>query len=149
MNKKNIGFELIALGHLLKRERDRVDEEIKKTVLGEDSDVVCSDLRIVKFLADNTEHEIYQKDIERNFSLTAPSVSNKLKDLQKNGFVERVYSKVDTRKKQVILTDQAIEFDKQMREEMELFESRIENILSKNDKELLFEIIRKVKREFE
>lgn len=110
MNKK-IGFELITLGHLLKRERDRVNEDIKNRVLGEGNNVMCTDLGIMRFLADHKDEEVYQKDIEQFFSLTAPSVSNKLRDLAKKGLVTRTYSKVDTRLKQVIVTDKAEAID--------------------------------------
>lgn len=149
MDKRLIGFELITVGHLIKRERDRANDEIKKRVLGEEVDVSCANLSIIKYLADHKDEEIYQKNIENFLALTAPSVSNKLRDLQKNGLVERVYSKVDTRLKQVILTDKAMEIDEKLRDDMENFESRLGNLLSKEEKDLLIKIVDKIKNEFE
>lgn len=146
---KKFGFELITLGHLLKRNRDRVNDEIKDRVLGPDNNVLCTDLGIIQFLADNNDREIYQKDIEQHFSLTAPSVSNKLRDLQKKGLIDRVYSTIDTRLKQVIMTEKAHDIDKVMRAEVENFENHINRLLSEVEKEQLALIVDKLKREFE
>lgn len=66
-DKKIIGLELITLGHLLKRERDRFNEEMIERLSGANSKIFCTDLSIVGFLADNREREIYQKDIEQFF----------------------------------------------------------------------------------
>lgn len=149
MEGRNFGFELITLGHLLKRGRDRGNDEIKERVLGQDNNVMCTDLGIIAFLADNNHREVYQKDLEHHFSLTAPSVSNKLRDLQNKGLVNRVYSKVDTRLKQVIITEKAFDINERMRAEMEKFESRIDRLLSVEEKEQLALIIDKLKGDFE
>lgn len=149
MEKRYLGFELITTGHLLKREKDRADEIAKKKVFGNEKEIHCSDLSIIKFLADNVGREIYQKDIEQYFSLTAPSVSNKLRTLQKEGLINRVYSKVDTRLKQVIMTEDAWAVDKRMRKEIVVFEKRIEDILTEEEKKIVFKISEKIKNEFE
>lgn len=148
MRDRKIGFELITLGHMLKRERDRVNEDIKNRVLGEGNNVMCTDLGIIQFLVDNNNKEIYQKDIEHFFSLTAPSVSNKLRDLDKKGLITRTYSKVDTRLKQVVLTKKAIDIDKIMRVEITNFENRLEGLLSPEEQKQLVVIIDKLKKDF-
>ena len=149
MDERKYGFDLITLAHLLKRERDRANEVVKQRVLGPDNKIMCTDLGIIQFLADNSDKEIYQKDIEHFFSLTAPSVSNKLRDLQKKGLVDRVYSKVDTRLKQVIMTEKAWDVDRAMRNEIATFESRILNALDDNQQKQLGTIIEKLRLEFE
>lgn len=149
MEQRRLGFELITLGHLLKRERDRANDEVKDRVLGPDNNVMCTDLGIIGFLAENDDREIYQKDIEQYFSLTAPSVSNKLRDLQKKELVDRVYSKVDTRLKQVIMTEKAWDIDRRMRDEIESFESRINSLLAEDEKDQLALILDKLKKDFE
>lgn len=149
MEQRRLGFELITLGHLLKRERDRANDEVKDRVLGPDNNVMCTDLGIIGFLAENDDREIYQKDIEQYFSLTAPSVSNKLRDLQKKELVDRVYSKVDTRLKQVIMTEKAWDIDRRMRDEIESFESRINSLLAEDEKDQLSLILDKLKKDFE
>lgn len=148
MQERKIAFELITIGHLLKRERDRANEAIKERILGPDHKISCDDLGIMKYIADNLDREIYQKEIEQVFSLTAPSVSNKLRGLQKKGFIDRVYSAKDTRLKQVILTDYGREVDKKMRHEMEKFEIQLQRLLSDHDIDLLMKSIDTLKHFF-
>lgn len=149
MENRKFGFELVTLGHLMKRERDRTNDEIKRRVLGDDNNVMCTDLGIIGFLAENNNREVYQKDIEQHFSLTAPSVSNKLRGLEKKELINRAYSKVDTRLKQVLMTDKARDIDVRMRTEIENFENRINNLLTDVEKEQLAIIVDKLKNEFE
>jgi len=146
---KHIGFELITLGHLIKRERDRANDDIKNRILGVGNNVMCTDLGIIRFLADNKDREVYQKDIEQHFSLTAPSVSNKLRGLANKDLVTRTYSKVDTRLKQVIMTDKAEAIDVKMRDSIENFENRLNGLITEEEKEQLISILGKIKADFE
>ena len=149
MADRHIGFELVALGHLIKRERDRVTDDIKRQVLGEDNNIKCTDLGIIQYLADHADHEVYQKDIEQHLSLTAPSVSNKLKELDQKGLINRTYSTVDTRLKQVVMTDKAEAIDVQMRNSIGVFEKRILKLLTPSEQDKLLMIIDKIRHEFE
>lgn len=149
MDKRNFGYDLVTLGHLIKRERDRANEIIKDRVLGPDNNVMCTDLSIIGFLAHNEAREVYQKDIEQHFSLTAPSVSNKLRDLEKKGMINRVYSKIDTRLKQVTLTDAARAIDVSIRDEITTFEDHISSLLTEEEKAVLGRVVDKLKEEFE
>jgi DNA-binding MarR family transcriptional regulator len=149
MEERNLCFELVTLGHLLKRERDRCNEIIKDRVLGEGNNLMCSDLSIICFLAKNHHREVYQKDIEHHFSLTAPSVSNKLRDLESKGLIHRKYSTIDTRLKHVIMTDKAKDIAQLIQVEMTKFEKRIANLLTEEEIDSLFTILDKIKEDFE
>lgn len=149
MQNKKTGFELITLGHLLKRERDRKNEKVKDRVLGKGNNVLCSDLNILKFLIDNQDKEIYQKDVEQFLALTAPSVSNKLRDLEKKGLITRSYSKVDTRLKQVSLTEKAMDINNLINKEIQAFENDIDLLLEEEEKKVISRVIAKLKKEYE
>lgn len=149
MADRKIGYEIIALGHLLKREQERTNEEVKRRLLGEDKLAKSVDLNLLHFLAVNKDKEIYQKDIEKYLSLTPPSVSNKLRTLEKLELVERKYSKKDTRLKQVILTKKAFEINEKAQEEMVSIETKIENVLSPKQMKKIGSIIDDLKDFFE
>lgn len=149
MEDKKLGLELMTLGHLLKRELDRTTDELKIKVLGEQDDILRTDTRIIRFLSRNQDREIYQKDIEQFFSVTAPTVSNKLRTLEKKGLIKRVYSKEDTRLKQVILTEKAIDIDNRMRNEIDIFENRVSGVLTEDEQNQLVNTLHKIRREFD
>lgn len=149
MTERKLGYEIISLGHLLKREQERTNEEVKQRLLGEDKLAKSVDLNLLHFLAVNKDKEIYQKDIEKYLSLTPPSVSNKLKAFEKLDLVERKYSKKDTRLKQVLLTKKALEINEKLQKEMVSIETKIENILSPKQMKKLSSIIDDLKKVFE
>lgn len=147
--ERKIGSELVTFGHLIKRERDREFELIKKRILVDDKDVYGADLRILKYLIDDQDKEIYQKDIENFFNLTAPSVSTKLRELQSRDLIDRIYSTTDTRKKRVIVTKRGYIIDEKIRYEMETFEKKLLNLITEDEKNQLLNIIDKMKIGFE
>lgn len=149
MAERKIGYEIIALGHLLKREQERTNEEAKRRLFGDDKLAKSVDLNLLHFLAFNKDKEIYQKDIEKYLSLTPPSVSNKLRTLEKLELVERKYSKKDTRLKQVTLTKKAFELNEKAQVEMVSIETKIADSLSPKQMKKLSSIIADLKDVFE
>ena len=63
--------------------------------------------RIISYLHRNEGRDIYQRDIEKTFMISGPSVSEVLKLMQKNGLIERQSVKHDARLKKIVLTDKA------------------------------------------
>ena len=55
--------------------------------------------RIISYLHRNEGRDIYQRDIEKTFMISGPSVSEVLKLMQKNGLIERQSVKHDARLK--------------------------------------------------
>ena len=149
MADRKIGYEIIALGHLFKREQERANEEVKRRLLGEDKLAKSVDLNLLNFLAVNKDKEVFQKDIEKYLSLTPPSVSNKLKTLEKLELVERKYSKKDTRLKQVMLTKKAFEINEKLQAETVSIETKIDDILSPKQMKKMCSIIDDLKDAFE
>jgi DNA-binding MarR family transcriptional regulator len=146
---RKLGYELVTLGHVLKRERDQVFESIKQKVLINDKDVFGCDLLLLKFLVDHKDKEIYQKDIEKFFNLRAPSVTAKLVELEKRNLITRTNAKTDTRLKQVIVKRRGFDIDSKIKNEMEIFEHRVTSLITKEEKIQLINIIDKLKIGFE
>ena len=76
---------------------------------------------IIRYLYENREHDIFQKDIEQRFSVGRSTVTNLLQLMEKKGFVKRESVKQDARLKKVVLTEKGIA-------SQESFEEIVENI---------------------
>ena len=96
--------------------KDRVAILIKKTALVIEKlsnqilapyDLSHTQYKIMMLLYRNSNQSIRQTDIEEKFSLTNPTVTGILKNLEKKGLVERVQNLEDKRSKLVCLTEQA------------------------------------------
>ncbi|WP_225744430.1 MarR family winged helix-turn-helix transcriptional regulator [Marinilactibacillus sp. Marseille-P9653] len=64
----------------------------------------------LSFLYENQHKPIFQKDIEKEFSIRKSTTSNLVKRLKNNGYIdERKGTQTDKRLKEIVLTDKAIE----------------------------------------
>lgn len=148
MIKQNYGFELITLGNLLRRERSRKNEKIKSEVLGPNNTILCTDLNILGYLVENEYREVRQKDIELFLALTAPSVSNKLKELEKKGLISKSCSLRDTRVKVILVTDKGKNINALINEDDHSFENDISRLLNEDEKKMLDSIYLKLSKRY-
>lgn len=105
--------------------------------------------RIISYLHRNEGRDIYQRDIEKTFMISGPSVSEVLKLMQKNGLIERQSVKHDARLKKIVLTDKGRQLDAVenevaamlSEEEFAAFEKTVEKLIQKlrekQDKEVV------------
>ena len=69
---------------------------------------------IMRYLYENRKKDIFQKDIEKFFSIGRSTVTNIIQILEKKGYVRRESVEHDARLKKVILTEQGIESDEKI-----------------------------------
>lgn len=72
-------------------------------------DLTNTQYKIMKYLYANQDALIRQADIEEKFSMTNPTVTGIIRNLEKKGFVIRAENPVDKRSKLLVLTEQAME----------------------------------------
>ena len=78
-----IGFRVKILANLIEKEiraSSAIEDMMKMTNMHG---------RIISFLHRNEDKDIYQRDIEQNFMISGPSVSEVLKLMKKNGLIEK------------------------------------------------------------
>ena len=65
---------------------------------------------IMSYLYWHKEEPVYQRDIEREFSITRSTVTNILQLMERKGYIERRSVPQDARLKQLVLTEEGICF---------------------------------------
>lgn len=112
--------------------KDRVALLIKKTALVIEKlsnqvlapyDLSHTQYKIMMMLYRNPDRSVRQTDIEEKFSLTNPTVTGIIQNLEKKRLVERVQNPEDKRSKLVCLTERAIA----VRENLNLLGETLEN----------------------
>lgn len=63
---------------------------------------------IIGYLYDNREKEIYQKDLEKKFSISRSTVTNILKRMESKGYIRREGVPEDARLKKLVLTEEGL-----------------------------------------
>lgn len=100
--------------------------------------------KIMMTLYKNQDKAIRQTDIEEKFSLTNPSVTGIIQNLEKKNLVKRIQNPDDKRSKLIILTDKAIS----MREEIsglgEFIEAQVTKKLTNEEYYQLITLLKKI-----
>lgn len=99
---------------------------------------------VIGFLYENSEREIYQKDIEKEFDIRRSTATNILKLMEKNGYIERFRVKNDERLKRIVLTPKAKQCAIDMGIRIESLNGQIEQGITSEEKRIFFEILEKI-----
>lgn len=101
--------------------------------------------RILYFvLANYSERDIYQKDIEDELNIRSASISVLLKKLEENGMIIRERVPYDDRLKKIRPTSSSIEMKKKIDQNMQLVENQLTSGVSKEKLKIFFEVIQKM-----
>ena len=137
--KIHIGFELRKTSNLIRREIDNAmsSKNIEKPT--------GTQARVIGFLCHNREKEIFQRDIENEFSIRRSTATAILQTMEKNGLIKRVPVEYDARLKRIIPTDTAIKRHKIFEGEINRVENMILNEITPEETKTLLDILNKIK----
>lgn len=93
--------------------------------------------RILMYLSKHNirgQRNVKRKDLEKFLNLKGSSVTSLMNGLEKNGFLERVQSENDARRKLITLTDKAKELVEQMDLIFEATDNQLQEGMSEEEK---------------
>ncbi|MGN1419573.1 MAG: MarR family winged helix-turn-helix transcriptional regulator [Acutalibacteraceae bacterium] len=102
--------------------------------------------RIVGFIFDSGDKDIFQKDIEKEFDIRRSTATNTLKLMEKNGLITRERTSYDERLKKIKLTEKSLEDACRIRQEMDAINAQIEKGITKKERETFFAVLEKIER---
>ncbi|WP_310603167.1 MarR family winged helix-turn-helix transcriptional regulator [Anaerosporobacter sp.] len=141
---QSIGFEIKSVSNLIMRSIDAKIAEIP----GHD----CTKMHgwIIGYVYDKGKnHDVFQKDIEREFKIRRSTATGMLQLMEKNGYMKRVSVEYDARLKKLVLTQKAIDLHKAIRTNIDEFEQGLMDCLTKEEQDVFFQITGKLKRMLE
>ncbi|QSX07631.1 MarR family transcriptional regulator [Alkalibacter rhizosphaerae] len=143
MEKKSIGKELRSLNNVIKRYVENLNNyQSAKNVTGTNS-------WIIAFLADNQHREIYQKDLEKQFSVTRSTASKVIKRMEEKGMLCRVSVPEDARLKKLVLTQTALDMHNAIIEDLQKMESNLTDGFDPDELKTLHSYIVRMKKNLE
>lgn len=80
---------------------------------------------VMGYLSDHEGEDIYQRDLEKAFSMCKSGVSKTVAALERNRLIERTKVASDDRLKKIILTDRGKELTEQIRADNERLEAEL------------------------
>ncbi|MBQ3229995.1 MAG: MarR family transcriptional regulator [Clostridia bacterium] len=99
---------------------------------------------VIGYLYDNREKAVYQRDIEKQFSVRRPTMTAILQLMEKNGLLERMRDENDARLKRICLTPLALEIHERHERDIEAFETRIREGISEEELDAFFATLDKL-----
>ena len=100
---------------------------------------------ILSYLYHHTDEPVFQRDIEREFSITRSTVTNILQLMEKKGYIERQSVPQDARLKQLILTEQGIQLHEKTILSFHQTEECVNTLLTAEEQTELLRILNKLK----
>ncbi len=134
-----VGFEIKTVHNLLKRDFESlpIHDKIK--------DVTGMQKWIIGYLSDNNEKDIFQKDLEEEFSIRRSTATGILQLLEKNNLITRQPVSYDARLKKIVLTQKALNIQDEINEEIKVHEEKISKDISKDDLEIFFKVMEQIR----
>jgi len=105
-----------------------------------------SQIQIIKYLIDNKEHEIYQKDFEKALNIRKSTVSGILNTMEKNNIIRRLHSDKDSRGKIIVLTEEALLLYKNVEQEFDNLNYKIIKDISEDYLQTFYKVLDKMKK---
>lgn len=140
---KHIGFEIRTLSNLIKRQFDQSSN--KKEI----DNLTGTNGWVIGYLANNQHRDIFQKDLELEFSIRRSTASKILQLMEKKGFIKREAVEYDARLKKLVLTEKALEVHAIAEQGINQLEEKISKGLTNEEIETFFKIAEKIKKNLE
>lgn len=138
-NQKHVGFEIRAVSNLLKRKIDNViSKKYTQNVTGIHG-------WIIHYIYKYNHKEIFQRDIEEEFSIRRSTATTILQLMEKNDLIVRKPVEYDARLKKLELTERAANIHEMIGHDINEIEKQVVKGLSDEEVKTFFEIIEKIK----
>ena len=138
-----VGFEIHRTAHMMSR---RLEGDVKDRGIDE---VTLTHGWIIRFLYENRDKDIYQKDIEKYFLVGRSTVAGSIKLMEKKGLVRREFVECDARLKKVLLTEKGIHAHETIEAMIEELNSGLLEGIGQKETEIFLKVIRKIKENIE
>ncbi len=130
------------IGFYLKKIFQTMEKDLNKDL--ENIDLTSTQAHVLIYLYKNKNNIINQRDIERKFELTNPTVNGILNRLENKGFIKRVVSDIDARNKEISLTDKSISLINAMKKSAKKMEDKMIAGISKDDLNVFYKVIKQI-----
>lgn len=141
--EKHLGFEIRILSNLIKRHIDN------SAARAEVESVTGTNMWVIIYLVHHKDEEVFQKDLEQNFSVRRSTMSNILALMEKKELIIRESVPQDARLKKLVLTEKSLQLYEMMEKDREETESLITAGLTADEIRTFLSILNKMKKNFE
>lgn len=100
---------------------------------------------IIEYLYRHRDEPVFQRDIEREFSITRSTVTNILQLMERKGYIERQSVPQDARLKMLVLTAKGLEFHEKTMLSLHQTDEFVAGLLTEEENTELLRLLNKLK----
>lgn len=141
--KHCIGKEIKKLSHMILRQFLAYE-----TARGRE-DVTKTQGHVLAYLYEQEGRDIFQKDVEAEFSISRSTATGILKMMEKRGYIRREPVEQDGRLKRLVLTEQGKSGHQQVIEDIQYLDARLMDGISREDQEIFWNVVEKMEENAE
>ena len=139
-DNSRIGFEIKTITNLVKRQID------SSNVIKDLDNMTGMHGWIIGYLYNKSQQgDVYQRDLERQFSIRRSTATKLLQLMEKNGLIKRLAVDFDARLKKLVLTDKAIAIHQLVEKEIDKTEARLTKGFTQQEKDTLVVLLDRIK----
>ena len=98
-------------------------------------------IKIIHYLFEHQNEEIYQKTLENHLKLSRATVSDVLKTMEKNGYILKKPNLEDARTNKIILNNIILDIHKKVMQEVNNINNIIQSNISKDDLNVFIKVV--------
>lgn len=136
---RHLGFEIRRLEKLMARKR------LYSSVHAEADRLTGMHGYLIGYLYENREHDVFQRDIEKQFSISRSTVTATLQLMEKNGLITRESVAQDARLKRIVLTQKALDLHQQIQADIMAFEAQLTRGISEEEEAVFLQVVQKMR----
>lgn len=133
---KYLGILINKIANQLKRKMDKE--------MNENYNLTKTQSLVLSYI--NSNNEIYQKDIEKRFSIRRSTATEILNLMEKRNLIKRIPSKIDKRINIIEITEEGLKLEKVGKEKIKELEKQMTKSLTKEEKKELIRLLEKVEQ---
>lgn len=142
-HRDEVGFQINGLSHMIRW--------LTHQYVGEDGERSGAGMYgwLIGFLYENRGKDIYQRDLQQQFSVRRSTMTGILQAMEKDGMITRRTVEWDARLKKIELTEKAVERQEKFQRTIKAIESRISSGLTPEEKETFIRLCEKIRASIE
>lgn len=137
---REIGFQVRQISHAIKNTVDRM----AGTGNPQNREITRLHAWVLGYLYDHRDRDVYQKDIQAQFSISRSTTTGMLQVMEKNGLITRESVEWDARLKKLRLTPKAIQMEENLRSGIKRTEQNLAQIFTPEEREMFFALCHKL-----
>ncbi|MCH1941868.1 MarR family winged helix-turn-helix transcriptional regulator [Holdemania massiliensis] len=140
--QRRIGYEIREIQQMIHQKMEQFRHE-------NDCELTFVQTRTIGYLIANQDHDVFQRDLEKELRIRRSTASEILNVLERDGYLYRLSAQQDARLKKLVLTEKALQLNQKMTENIDRMEALLSQSISQQDQEHFFSVLDQIKKNLE